>query len=105
MLLTEALDNLDRDKGITVSTFRENDVKCAFLVDLSESLIEVIGKENTKLQRYSGEQGKLKPSLRTIINCYEKKLFRNEIQFDLEKILSCLVNTRVNIMHIMRIFC
>ena len=27
VLLTEALDNLDRDKDITVSTFRENDVK------------------------------------------------------------------------------
>ena len=44
-----------------------NDVKCAFLVELSESLIEIIGKENIKLQRHPGEQGKLKPSLRTII--------------------------------------
>ena len=77
-----------------------NDVKCAFLVELSESLIEIIGKENIKLQRHPDEQGKLKPSLRTIINCYGTNLFKNEIQFDLEKILSCLVNTRVNIMHI-----
>lgn len=27
MLLNEALDKLDRDKDITVSTFRENDVE------------------------------------------------------------------------------
>ncbi len=27
MLLSEALDKLDRDKDIIVSTFRENDVK------------------------------------------------------------------------------
>lgn len=52
------------------------------------------------MQRYPNEKGKLKPCLRTIINYYGKILFRNEIEFDLEKILSCLVNTRVNIMHI-----
>ena len=52
------------------------------------------------MQRYPNENGKLKPCLRTIINYYGKILFRNEIEFDLEKILSCLVNTRVNIMHI-----
>ena len=77
-----------------------NDVKCAFLVELSESLMEIIQSEDIKLQRYPNENGKLKPCLRTIINCYGKTLFRNEIEFDLEKILSCLVNTRVNIMHI-----
>ena len=77
-----------------------NDVKCAFLVELSESLMEIIQSEDIKLQKYPNENGKLKPCLRTIINCYGKTLFRNEIEFDLEKILSCLVNTRVNIMHI-----
>lgn len=71
-----------------------------FLVELSESLMEIIQSEDIKLQRYPNENGKLKPCLRTIINCYGKTLFRNEIEFDLEKILSCLVNTRVNIMHI-----
>lgn len=77
-----------------------NDVKCAFLVELSESLMEIIQSEAIKLQRNPNEKGKLKPCLRTIINYYGKNLFRNEIEFDLEKILSCLVNTRVNIMHI-----
>ena len=62
--------------------------------------MEIIQSEDIKLQRYPNENGKLKPCLRTIINCYGKILFRNEIEFDLEKILSCLVNTRVNIMHI-----
>lgn len=77
-----------------------NDVKCAFLVELSESLMEIIQSEDIKLQRKSNREGKLKSCLRTIINYYGKILFRNEIEFDLEKILSCLVNTRVNIMHI-----
>ena len=77
-----------------------NDVKCAFLVELSESLMEIIQSENIKLQRNFNREGKLKPCLRAIINYYGKILFRNEIEFDLEKILSCLVNTRVNIMHI-----
>ena len=77
-----------------------NDVKCAFLVELSESLMEIIQSEDIKLQRKSNREGKLKSCLRTIINYYGKILFRNEIEFDLGKILSCLVNTRVNIMHI-----
>lgn len=77
-----------------------NDVKCAFLVELAESLIEIIGKENIALQRLPREQGNLKPCLRTIINNYGQILFENEVKFDIEKILTCLVNTRVNIMHI-----
>ena len=77
-----------------------NDVKCAFLVELSEPLMEIIQSEDIKSQRNSDREGKLKPCLRAIINYYGKILFRNEIEFDLEKILSCLVNTRVNIMHI-----
>lgn len=77
-----------------------NDVKCAFLVELAESLIEIIEKENITLQRLPREQGNLKPCLRTIINNYGQILFENEVKFDIEKILTCLVNTRVNIMHI-----
>ena len=49
-----------------------NDVKCAFLVELSESLMEIIQSEDIKLQRYPNEKGKLKPCLRTIINYYGK---------------------------------
>ena len=77
-----------------------NDVKCAFLVELSESLIEIIGKSNIQFQKKSKNEGELKPCLRTIINSCGNDIFKKEIQFDLEKILTCLVNTRVNIMHI-----
>lgn len=77
-----------------------NDVKCAFLVELAESLIEIIGKENITLQRLPREQGNLKPCLRTIFDNYGQILFENEMKFGIEKILTCLVNTRVNIMHI-----
>lgn len=77
-----------------------NDIKCAFLVELSESLVEIIGKDNIRLQRLPNEKGNLKPCLRTIINNYGQIVFQNEIDNDIEKILTCLVNTRVNIMHI-----
>ena len=70
-------------------------------VDMTANNIEKIGKMFPNcITETKNENGKLKPCLRTIINCYGKTLFRNEIEFDLEKILSCLVNTRVNIMHI-----
>lgn len=77
-----------------------NDVKCAFLVELAESLIEIIGKTNVTMQKLPNEKGNLKPCLRTIIKEFGKELFARELQYDLEKILTCLVNTRVNIMHI-----
>lgn len=77
-----------------------NDVKCAFLVELAESLIEIIGKENITLQRVRGEQVNLKVCLRTIICSFGQILFQKEMHYDIEKILTCLVNTRVNIMHI-----
>lgn len=77
-----------------------NDVKCAFLVELAESLVEIIGKDNIQLQRLPNEKGNLRPCLRTIINRYGQIVFRNEIEKNIEKILTCLVNTRVNIMHI-----
>lgn len=76
------------------------DVKCAFLVELVESLIEIIGKTNVTMQKLSNEKGNLKPCLRTIIKEFGKELFARELQYDLEKILTCLVNTRINIMHI-----
>lgn len=77
-----------------------NDVKCAFLIELSESLIEIIGKNNIQFQRNSKKEGELKPCLRTIINICGSIIFKREIEYNLEKILTCLVNTRVNIMHI-----
>lgn len=77
-----------------------NDVKCAFLVELAESLIEIIGKTNVTMQKLPNEKGNLKPCLRTIIKEFGKELFARELQYDSEKILTCLVNTRVNIMHI-----
>lgn len=77
-----------------------NDVKCAFLVELAESLTEIIGKENILLQKFQGEQGNLKICLRTIIINFGQILFEKEMHYGIEKILTCLVNTRVNIMHI-----
>lgn len=78
-----------------------NDVKCAFLIELSETMLEIIGKDNITLHKLSSERNDdLKVCLRTIILEYGQVLFNAEIHYDLEKILKCLVNTRVNIMHI-----
>ena len=52
------------------------------------------------MQNLSGESGNLYPCLRTIIISYEKILIEREIQYDLEKILICLVNMFVNILDI-----
>lgn len=75
------------DTGFTI------DVICAFLIELSEPLTELIGqpKDSSKY---------LKDFLENVINRYGKGIFKREIDFGLDKIISCLVNTRVNIMHI-----
>lgn len=82
------------DSGLT------DDIKCAFLIEMSECLVEMIGRNNMPLQRNSQNEGNLKPCLRTLINNYGTILFNKEMQYDFEKVLTCLVNTRVNIMHI-----
>lgn len=55
-----------------------NDVKCAFLVELTESLMEIIGEENIQVQQLSGEKGNLKICLRTIITNYGQTLFDDD---------------------------
>lgn len=81
-----------------------NDIPCAFLIELSESLIEII-ENNTSivLQRIIGESSNsrsLKICLRTLIAQYGYMIFKAEINYGIEKIIECLINARVNIMHI-----
>lgn len=72
------------------------DVKCAFLVELSESLIEIIGINNLK----NPDNRTLKSCLRTLICNFGDDIFKREKEFDLERILTLLIKNRVNIMHI-----
>lgn len=75
------------------------DVRCAFLIELAEPLIEWVGRENIKSCK-NIDCADLKSCLRCLIQEYGDVIFEKEKNYDIEKILKCLVNTRVNIMHI-----
>lgn len=80
------------------------DVKCAFLIELSEPLVEVV-KANTHF--YSslkpGEKGtSLKMCVDALILKYGEDIFTEEIANNYDKFLQTLVNSRVRIMHIKR---
>ena len=80
------------------------DVKCAFLIELSEPLVEVV-KANTHF--YSslrpGEKGtSLKMCVDALISKYGEDIFTEEIANNYDKFLQILVNSRVRIMHIKR---
>lgn len=84
------------DNGMT------NDIKCAFLIELAEPLSEILRSEGILLKKTVDKNGflSLRSCLRIIINRYGTILFEKEKVFGIGKILECLVNTRVNIMHI-----
>ena len=86
------------DSGITV------DVKCAFMIELSEPLIEII-KEHTNF--YSSlmpgnRNTSLKNCLDALITKYGVDIFKRELSSNYEHFLSAIVNSRVRIMHIKR---
>ena len=80
------------DNGMT------NDIKCAFLIELAEPLSEILQSEGILLK--VDKNLSLRSCLRMIIKEYGTILFEKEKVFGIGKILECLVNTRVNIMHI-----
>lgn len=80
------------------------DVKCAFLIELAEPLIEVV-KEHTKFfsSLTPGPRGaSLKNCLDALITKYGADIFGSELASDYERFLSAMVNSRVRIMHIKR---
>lgn len=80
------------------------DVKCAFLIELAEPLIEVV-KEHTKFfsSLTPGPRGaSLKNCLDALITKYGVDIFGSELASDYERFLSAMVNSRVRIMHIKR---
>ena len=86
------------NSGITV------DVKCAFLVELAEPLIEIV-KEHTNLfsSLFPGERGTtLRNCLEALIDKFGTDIFENELSNNYDEFLSTMVNSRVRIMHIKR---
>ena len=86
------------DSKITV------DVKCAFLIELAEPLIEIV-KEHTKLfsSLTPGARGTLlKNCLDALITKYGVDILSRELSSDYESILQIMVNSRIKIMHIKR---
>lgn len=86
------------NSGITV------DVKCAFMIELSEPLIEII-KVHTNF--YSSlipgsRNTSLKNCLDALITKYGVDIFKSELSSNYEQFLSAIVNSRVRIMHIKR---
>ena len=80
------------------------DVKCAFLIELAEPLIEVV-KEYTKFfsSLTPGPRGaSLKNCLDALITKYGADIFGSELASDYERFLFAMVNSRVRIMHIKR---
>ena len=86
------------DSGITV------DVKCAFLIELAEPLIEIVKKHTNFFASLTpGARGtSLKNCLDALITKYGVDIFRSELSNNYEQFLSAMINSRVRIMHIKR---
>jgi len=86
------------DSRITV------DVKCAFLIELAEPLIEIVKKHtNFFVSLIPGTRGtSLKNCLDALITKYGVDIFKSELSNSYERFLSAMVNSRVRIMHIKR---
>ena len=86
------------DSGIT------GDVKCAFLIELAEPLIEIVKKHTNFFSSLTpGPRGaSLKNCLDALITKYGVDIFRKELSNNYEQFLSTMVNSRVRIMHIKR---
>lgn len=80
------------------------DVKCAFLVELAEPIVEVV-KERTYFfasLEPGGRGTTLKNCLDALITKYGEVVFNKELSSQYNQFLNALVNSRVNIMHIKR---
>lgn len=80
------------------------DVKCAFLIEISEPLVEVV-KSNKHIYASlnPGERGtSLKMCIDALISKYGLDIFEKELDNEYDKFLQTIVNSRVRIMHIKR---
>lgn len=80
------------------------DIKCAFLIELAEPLIEVVREYTNFYTSLSpGNRGTtLKMCIDALITKYGTDIFGTEIVNCYDQVLSAMVNSRVRIMHIKR---
>ena len=79
------------------------DVKCAFLIELAETLIEVLKVYTNAFQKLKPGNGtSLKVCVKALIEEYGKDIFEKEMEANGEGFLSTMINSRVRIMHIKR---
>ena len=85
------------DNGMTV------DIKCAFLIELAEPLVEILKKHKKCFSSLSPrEKTTLKKCLDVLIKEYGADIYKSELSLDYYKFLSIMVYSRVRIMHIKR---
>ncbi|WP_368191625.1 HEPN domain-containing protein [Blautia sp. 1033sp1_1033st1_G9_1033SCRN_220408] len=79
------------------------DVKCAFLIELAETLVEVLKVYTNSFQKLKPGNGtSLKACVKALIEEYGKDIFEREMEANEKEFLSTVINSRVRIMHIKR---
>lgn len=79
------------------------DVKCAFLIELSETLAEVLKAYTNSFQKLKPGNGtSLRACVKALIEEYGKDIFEREMEANEKEFLSTVINSRVRIMHIKR---
>ena len=79
------------------------DVKCAFLIVLSEALVEVLKAYTNSFQKLKPGNGtSLRACVKALIEEYGKDIFEREMEANEKEFLSTVINSRVRIMHIKR---
>lgn len=77
------------------------DVKCAFLIELSETLVEVLKAYTNSFQKLKPGNGtSLRACVKALIEEYGKDIFEREMEANEKEFLSTVINSRVRIMHI-----
>lgn len=79
------------------------DVKCAFLIELSETLVELLKAYTNSFQKLKPGNGtSLRACVKALIEEYGKDIFEREMEANEKEFLSTVINSRVRIMHIKR---
>ena len=79
------------------------DVKCAFLIELAETLVEILKVYTNSFQKLKpGDGTSLKACVKALIEEYGKDIFEREMEANEKEFLSTVINSRVRIMHIKR---
>ena len=79
------------------------DVKCAFLIELAETLVEVLKVYTNSFQKLKPGNGtSLRACVKALIKEYGEDIFEKEMEANEKEFLSTVINSRVRIMHIKR---